>query len=189
MTEQFLDGAKIDAVIEQMGRKRMPERMRGNVERRTLAFEFAVEDVADAAVGQRPALEIQKKRFIIRGCRPGAKSRPDDHEIILQAADRGIVDRYVPVFGAFAVDKQGLGSEIKVREFDTDQLADADARAIEQFEQRHVAFALQGRIVDAVQKFTDFVFVGELGEPFLGFGQHRVFKGVGGTLPSNARSR
>ena len=49
MAEQFLDGAQIAAARQQMGRERMPQRMRADAEAQAAARDIAGHEAMDAA--------------------------------------------------------------------------------------------------------------------------------------------
>ena len=136
VAQQFLNGAQIGAVGEQMRREGVAQAVR--MQRRVARNHARVEldDFARAAVGQPRAAVIHQQRALAR---LGGALR----QIFFERRRRFLSIRHLALLAALAAHANPALAQIEVVEIEPHQFADAQAAAVQQLEQRDVALGMR----------------------------------------------
>ena len=153
MTQHLLDGAQIRTVLQQVGGKRVAQRMGGDVLLDTRFLLVVLDELPEALTAHPLAAHVDKQGGLLRRFH---QLRPDLGYVVAERPDRGVVqgDDSLPPL-AFAVEHPG--GQIQVVYIQGDELADPDSGGIEQLQHSPVPEALQVGTVGLLQKQFHFL--------------------------------
>src|SRR4051794_15564410 len=136
MPEQLLQGAEVGAALEQVRGERVAQQVRVHALRLEagLAGEPA-QDQEGAGSGERPALRVQEEL----GAVARVEVRPAAREVEPQRLAGGAADRHDALLAALAGAADEPLLEVDAALLEPDRLADAEAGAVEQLDERAVA--------------------------------------------------
>ena len=138
--EQLLHDAHVGAAVEQVGRERVPQRVRRHLRASSPARSAAARRTVHALCRDSAAaagVEEQRPRRTPR--RPGGQRRPGPDEVVLDGPQRVAADRDDPLLAALAGQPHRRPAAVEVVDGEPDRLGDARAGAVQQLEQRPVA--------------------------------------------------
>src|SRR5581483_8425673 len=132
MPQQFLDGAQVGAVAEQMRRVGVAKTMRMNGRVASDHARVKFHNAASAAIAQAhpPMIQEQRAAGRWRGFAYG--------EVSFESVGRFASERNLPLLAAFTAHADPALAKIEVLEIQARQFADAQAAAVEQLEDSDV---------------------------------------------------
>ena len=135
VAEHLLNAPEVGAALEQVRRERVPQQVRVD----PLRLEAGVrrqppQDQERAGAGERAALGVEEELRPV----PAVEVRAAAGEVAPQRFDRLAADRDDPLLAALA-DRGRAAGRGRRRPVEADRLADAQARAVEQLDERAVA--------------------------------------------------
>ena len=153
MAEHQLDRAQVGAAIEQMGGKGVPQNVRAHRARQPGAADVLLQDLPEADSTEGPATGVHeqpRRRSSLQQFPAGAGT------IALNPVGRLLADGHQALLAPLADACEVLLREVQVDQPDGDQLADAEAGCIQQFDHRAIAEAERRRDVGLRDQPIDF---------------------------------
>jgi hypothetical protein len=163
VAEEFLDGAKVHARFEEMGRESVPQCVWVEMIEISAAADGAVELTADGAVAESaPALVDEKRVVVVRYVSTPAGAF---WEIGLDGFGRRPAERHQAFLASFAAHTDDPLSELEITEIEGYELADTEPRRVEELYGRAVAAPSAG-VWKSLEKLLYGISIGNFGRPF-----------------------
>lgn len=181
VAEEFLDGAEVGAVFQQVGGEGVAEGVGADVVLGAGSEDVAVDDAADAAGGERAAavVEVEAAGVFFVGALFGEEVGAGFGKIRFDGLLGGAAEEDDALAVAFAADEE-LGGAAGLVDGEADELADAEAGGVEGFEDGAVAEPEGGFVVGRGEELLHVALVEELGEAAALAGGGEADGGVGG---------
>lgn len=123
VAEQFLDRAQVGAALQQVRRKRMPQRMRRDAEARAARRDVLGNEALDAPPAEARAAEIHEQRVhALRTAQKGAIGEPGANRLL-----RRLVEGDQPFLRTFPEHAHDAAAQVHIFEIEADKLAEAQA--------------------------------------------------------------
>ena len=136
MAEHLLDAAEIGAALEQVRRERVAQQMRVDARRLEAGLlGQAAQDQERARAGQRAALGVQEELRAVAAVQERAAAA----QVAAQRVGRAPAERDDALLAALADRADEALVEVDAAPLEADRLADAQARAVEELDERAVA--------------------------------------------------
>ena len=149
VTEHLLDAAQVGAALEQMRRKGVPEQVRVHALRLEAGLlGEPAQDQEGAGAGERPAARVQEQLRPVAAIEVRAAHR----DVAAQRVDRGPAERDEALLRALPERADEPVLEIDRAAVQAGRLADAEARAVHQLDERPVAHRARRRAVGGVDQ-------------------------------------
>src|SRR6185369_14961658 len=137
-------------MLQQMSREAVPQRVRRNVFD-TDVFSVTLDHGPRKLSRERPSTmqkNIWRRRFSITRFH---------RRVLLQPVNRTLAERHTSLFVSLAVTHNESRQQIDIVLFQTDELRDAQARSVHDFEYRTIAYSLFSRDIRRGKQAIDFV--------------------------------
>ena len=168
----------------------MPERVRADAGRRARPQDVPTHETVDAA-RREPVAAIVEEQRVVHGPRgPRARrrlQRPPVLEVAAHGGGRGPVERQDALLAALAADAKHPVRQVDVLEVQADELAQAQARRVEQLQDGAVAPAERRRVVRRCEQLPHLDDVEMGGHPAVDAGRRDRRPGVPIELPVPAQ--
>jgi hypothetical protein len=162
VAKQFLNRAQVGASLQEMCCERMPQCVRTDPCRNRRFGDITADDAIDAAGGEPAAAEIQEQRC---SARPSGFLRTSNVKLRTFADERPMIREHQPhrlrglriewhqtLFSALAFDADDPSAQVEILEVHPDELAQAKTGCVEQFQDRAIATAGDGRYVRRLEQ-------------------------------------
>ncbi len=137
MTEQFLHDAHVGTAVEQVGRERVPQRVRRDRRRDPGPLGRILQHLPGTLPGQAPAAGIEEDPR--RAPAAPGQVRPAPHQVGVERADRGTTDGHQPLLAALAAQQHRARLGVDVIDVESHGLRDSRPGRVQQLQQRPVA--------------------------------------------------
>ena len=158
VAEEFLDGAEVGAIGEQMGSEGVAQGVGVQVPVHVGEANIFLDDAAHGALGEAAAGVIKKDGFGVRGTTAAASGAGLQQQLVTNGpvSFEGFLGfaavRDDALLVTFAADAQHFFAAIQVGEIKAGKFADAETRGVKKFEEGAVA-AQQQRLIVADARF------------------------------------